>query len=68
VKYKEAGYGKISVYGSKDEKCWELLAYIVILAYCINYIFARKIKEEIENMIFSSISHCVKVSKCAYQN
>jgi hypothetical protein len=49
-------------------RCWELFAYNAILAYCINYIFARKIKEEIENMIFSSISHCAKVFQCTHQN
>jgi hypothetical protein len=36
-------------------RCWELLA------YCINYIFARKIKEEMEKLISNSVSLCAKV-------
>jgi len=43
-------------------RCWELLA------YCINYIFARKIKEEIAKLISSSVSLCANVLQYTYQN
>ena len=43
-------------------RCWELLVYY------INYIFARKIKEEIEKLISSSVSLCAKVFQYTYQN
>jgi len=55
VKYKEAGFGKSAAYRSMDEKM------LGLLAYCINYIFTRKIKDEIEKLISCTVSLCAKV-------